>query len=304
MQRVAGCSRFAATVVAAVLVAAAATADSRRGPVTSPTPTTVLPPSVADGFDWPLAIVASQASQLPAGSQFEAKSRRFTYERGTGARTSAIEIAVEQRWDEIGLGCVVWEAAEILSQHLIGMDLDWREVRSLELGAGVGLASLVAWHLGAARSVATDRGKVLQCTRQNMLLNMRLNNATPGDRYRVAQLDWGSDDAAALQRAHGGEGGFDLIMGSDLVYDESVFAPLVATLDALTAPTARNATVTTTVTVLLAGKKRYEQRFKQFRRLLKSRFTSRRLRLPAGRSGYASSHYLYALERIPVPTEG
>jgi predicted nicotinamide N-methyase len=82
---------------------------------------------------------------------------------------------------------------------------------------------------------------------------------------------------------------FDLIIGADLVYDESVFDALIATLERLTGPR---------TVVLLAGKRRYAKRWRAFKRKL-SGFVGVDL-LRRGGNGHADGdHYLYELRRLP-----
>ncbi|KAJ8613350.1 hypothetical protein CTAYLR_002246 [Chrysophaeum taylorii] len=96
--------------------------------------------------------------------------------------------------------------------------------RCLELGAGLGLCSLVAEECGAS-VVATDGDE---------LALERLRKNTRDKRVEVRQLRWGEDGHIAdILREFGT---FDLLLGGDVLYDERAVEPLVSTVAALLAP--------------------------------------------------------------------
>mmetsp|Transcript_20506 Transcript_20506/g.61134 ORF Transcript_20506/g.61134 Transcript_20506/m.61134 type:complete len:241 (+) Transcript_20506:108-830(+) len=138
-------------------------------------------------------------------------------------------------------GLRVWPVARPLLEHLRGdvvpaleRDLG-RAPRVLELGSGTGL-------LGIGLALTTDcevtltdpeidttfsdgsRGTTLDFLRRNIELN--------GCDARAKRLLWGDvDDLAALRGTK-----YDLIVGSDLLYDIEGYEPLVSTLLTLDAP--------------------------------------------------------------------
>lgn len=93
-----------------------------------------------------------------------------------------------------------------------------RNARVLELGAGVGLASLASCELGAAQVDATDGDA-------NFIRILRENVA--GSNVRVSVLQWGN--------AHEqyGESHVDLVLASDLIYDPDQFESLLHCLRVL-----------------------------------------------------------------------
>lgn len=91
--------------------------------------------------------------------------------------------------------------------------------RVLELGAGTGLPSIAAAHVGASGVFATDIPSAINLLEENIV-----RNAPPNSPVVVHPLIWGRplDERIPLP--------VDLILGADLVYNESVFDDLKATL--------------------------------------------------------------------------
>ncbi|GAA6051540.1 hypothetical protein JCM3770_000405 [Rhodotorula araucariae] len=143
-------------------------------------------------------------------------------------------------------GLRTWQACIALSNHLVASPAPVRRARRiLELGAGVGLLSLVAARLirgvgGDGRVVATDIDeKVLEMLEGNIELNGLSNNV------HCTMLDWElASDAAAIagdlarweQAAFDGDGRADLVLGADIVYDPTLATHLAATLGWLLRP--------------------------------------------------------------------
>lgn len=118
-------------------------------------------------------------------------------------------------------GIVLWPAAIALA-HAVAARAP-RGLRVLELGAGTGLPGIVAASLGAA-VVQTDRHPVaLHVCRQNAE-----RNGVGAVEHRAA--DWTAWDD---------EGGYDLILGSDVLYDAGAHPHLRRIFDANLAPGGR-----------------------------------------------------------------
>jgi hypothetical protein len=95
----------------------------------------------------------------------------------------------------------------------------------LELGAGCGLVGLtVAQMDGCASVTMTDHDPgTLKLIEEGVAKNgPRLRAAC-----RAALLEWGDE---AVVTALGGEEGFDFVLGSDLIYSDTVVRPLLATV--------------------------------------------------------------------------
>jgi len=104
------------------------------------------------------------------------------------------------QWSLFG---VVWEAGDAMARHLLTVDIEAKRI--LEVGCGIGVSSLILNRRGAnitAMDYHPEVGKYLQ-------RNVQLNGDQP---IRFVQGSW-NDELPEL-------GEFDLIIGSDLLYEE------------------------------------------------------------------------------------
>jgi predicted RNA methylase len=116
--------------------------------------------------------------------------------------------------ERLGFGASVYDASFVLSDFLWRMrgDASLDGARVVELGAGVGLASIVAAAAGAAEVVATDGDAALVSPEGLLSRNLRANLTTAEQgRARAAQLMWGDEDAAAALRPP-----FDFVLAADV----------------------------------------------------------------------------------------
>lgn len=97
---------------------------------------------------------------------------------------------------------VVWASSRVLANRMLGFDIEGRRI--LEVGCGIGLTSLVLKYRNADIS-ATDRHPEVEGFLE---FNAGLNDLSPIPYFRC---DW-KDSGDRL-------GKFDLILGSDLVYE-------------------------------------------------------------------------------------
>ncbi|KAM8806643.1 protein N-lysine methyltransferase METTL21A [Eudromia elegans] len=171
------------------------------------------------------------------------------------------QLRIRQRWAQLGVAAVVWDAAVVLSAFLEAGGVELRERAVLELGAGTGLLGIVAALLGA-RVTITDRAAALPLLEANVR-----DNLPPAVRPRAAvrELTWGRE-LGAFPR-----GAFDVVLGSDIVYLEETFAALLRTLEHV---------CDARTLVLLACRLRYE-RDRRFLRMLGRRFAVRELHYDA-----------------------
>lgn len=135
--------------------------------------------------------------------------------RVVASMDEAIEYYVETAPDDttqIPYYTRLWESAQALAETMVAHPELWPGRRILELGCGLGLPALVAARLGA-EVTATDfhphNGPFF-------LANARENGL---DRIRYERLDW---------RLPHLPGGFDIVIGSDLIYEADMVAPFVA----------------------------------------------------------------------------
>jgi predicted nicotinamide N-methyase len=170
---------------------------------------------------------ATPSSIPPAAAARLAALPRVVHAVEIAGRTWSIEAVADQsalaaRADAFAhfpFGLLLWDSAPVLAAALEGCtDLAGRRV--LELGCGVGLVGLVAAALGG-QVVQTDHGaEALALAAANAA-----RNGIDGTTQRVA--DW---------RSWPDLGRFDLIAGSDLLYDADLHAPLLDVLDRSLAP--------------------------------------------------------------------
>ncbi|XP_017282359.1 protein N-lysine methyltransferase METTL21A [Kryptolebias marmoratus] len=191
-----------------------------------------------------MALVPYVQNSLPVLSKFHNSSAQF--------RFADRNIRLAQDWKKLGVAAVVWDAAVVMCLYLELGKVELKGKRVIELGAGTGLVGIVAAVLGAHVTI-TDRQAALDFLSANVEANLSPELRQP---VVISELTWGE----GLERYPAG--GFDLVLGADIVYLEDTFQALIRTLEHLCS----DATV-----VLLACKIRYE-RDTNFLSLLRRRF--------------------------------
>ena len=130
----------------------------------------------------------------------------------------------------IDSGARIWDAGRLLSRLLLERT-DLSGLTVLELGSGTGVGGLSAAAAGATTVVLTDG-------ESSMIPLLEANIAANGFHRRggvtSAKLRWGDDDD--IEAVSERYGPFDLIVGSDLLYNPAVSTQLVDTLAALSTP--------------------------------------------------------------------
>lgn len=151
------------------------------------------------------------------------KSRTFSWQ-------SVGEVAIEQ--GEVGpgtTGAAVWNAGAYLADYLATAPAELLKGRNVvELGCGAGLCGVVAARRGASRVLLTDGSEaVLARAARNIERN---GGGGAGDVLSTKQLQWGSvlDDSLV--------GAFDVVIGSDVLYQSSAWRPFAQTAIELLAP--------------------------------------------------------------------
>jgi predicted nicotinamide N-methyase len=160
-----------------------------------------------------LATAAPRLAALPrVVHEMEIAGRRWHLE--AVADQSALT-AVADDCDAFPFGLLLWEAAPVLAGVLADRAATLAGRHVLELGCGVGLAGLVAGGAGA-RVTQTDHAA-------EALLLARANAERNGvDGIVQALADW--TDWRERRR-------FDLVIGSDILYEAGLHAALLAILE-------------------------------------------------------------------------
>jgi predicted nicotinamide N-methyase len=130
---------------------------------------------------------------------------------------------LRERKEHLPYGVVLWPAAIALAHEIVARADDFRGRTVLELGAGTGLPGIVAASLGA-RVVQTDKQEMAMsvCRR-----NGERNGAAAIEHRLVDWAEW-ADQAR-----------YDWIIGSDILYGESMHPHLRRIFDSALAPSGR-----------------------------------------------------------------
>ena len=187
--------------------------------------------------------------------QIEHQSFSFT---PSGAATPPIRITVncvhnENQFLSAFVSRVVWPSAMACAQYICDHGACAFRGRScVELGSGTGLCGLAASAFCAPCVLTDGDDKSLEVLRQNVALNTGVS--VGGSAVLVRRLQWGAgaaglDDLRALASpaaASGGgggggddgggnglRGGFDFVLGTDVVYDPANVRPLLESALAL-----------------------------------------------------------------------
>jgi len=107
----------------------------------------------------------------------------------------------------------IWEASIVLANHLAAMPVDPQK-HLLEIGCGIGLVGTVAARCGHQITMTEYNRDSLNFARANARVNHTTESSEPG----IVELDWTKPVL---------EGRFDMILGSEVVYKEEYFEPLL-----------------------------------------------------------------------------
>jgi len=123
-------------------------------------------------------------------------------------------------------GLLVWPAARAFSAHLCLHPEIVRGKRVVELGAGTGLAGLVAAALGAKEVVMTD----LTATLPLLKRNVERNAAAVTTPMSALELRWGAEEGPGAELSD-----FDVIIACEIVYqhDAETYEALVRSMKKL-----------------------------------------------------------------------
>lgn len=131
-------------------------------------------------------------------------------------------------------GHVAWQAMPILCHFILspaGQKL-LASARVVELGAGIGVPGLLAGRSCAELVLTDSNDAVVERLRRNVELNGADMRCYP-DATRVANVAWGAD--AFPPPTVAARGGFDVVLGSDVVYSTSSARTFLETAEGLMA---------------------------------------------------------------------
>lgn len=120
-------------------------------------------------------------------------------------------------------GLILWASAIGMAEHLTENPALVRGIRTLEIGCGVGLAGVVAASLGAAVTQTDYLPDAIRLARHNAE-----RNGITG--IELLQADW--RDFPNLEP-------FDVVLGSDVLYERSMHPVLSGFLERIVAPGGR-----------------------------------------------------------------
>jgi predicted nicotinamide N-methyase len=124
-------------------------------------------------------------------------------------------------------GRKIWDAGRVLSQLMSDASDSIRGKRVLELGSGTGVGGLTAAASGAVVSLTDGVKSMLPLLEANAKANDLARSVS------VQRLRWGNEaEVSSLS----GQGPYDLIIGSDLLYAPEAFDDLLDTLSGLCTP--------------------------------------------------------------------
>jgi predicted nicotinamide N-methyase len=155
--------------------------------------------------------------------------RRFaiTVVRDTNALLESIHAEEFARDERLPYWAELWTSSLELARWSLKGGVG-RGMRVLELGCGLGLVGIAAARAGGHVTMTDYEPDALAFARLNAADN--LPQPSHGDGIRVAMLDW--------RDLYRGEQ-YGLVLGSDIVYDRSVFEPLLRCLQECLAPGGR-----------------------------------------------------------------
>jgi predicted nicotinamide N-methyase len=115
---------------------------------------------------------------------------------------------------EFPLWSKIWEASIVLANYMAALPADPKR-HLLEIGCGIGVAGIVAARFEHRVTMTEYNRDSLNFARANACVNHIPESSTP----EIVELDW---------RKPLLEGRFQMILGSEVVYKEEYFEPLMA----------------------------------------------------------------------------
>lgn len=153
-------------------------------------------------------------------------------------KSGAVVTIRQDRNNSTHTGGIIWETAFLLALYLENHELKskpgrpFRPLNVLELGAGCGLLGLVIAQ-GGHHVVLTEHPDAMSNLKQNVESNSK--SLAPHATAVAAQLRWGvAEDIEAVK--HISTKTFEIIVGTDIVYQAELVEPLLKTISAFANP--------------------------------------------------------------------
>ncbi|KAL4506497.1 hypothetical protein ABPG72_000068 [Tetrahymena utriculariae] len=144
------------------------------------------------------------------------------------------KIEIQQNLD-FGHAGSVWDAALVFAHYLeknydkihkLGMFFG---KQILELGSGTGVAGLLTTMFNPQKVILTDMKQNQDLLKRNIEVNV--NNIQKGIQVENYSLEWGKENFDNLKEIIKQYEHFDIVLGSDLMYDDANSVKLLETFD-------------------------------------------------------------------------
>jgi predicted nicotinamide N-methyase len=164
------------------------------------------------------------------------KGRHFPLDNGLPFGSSANNGFVlhiqEQENANLGTGLISWDGSVVLAKYFELHPTVVQDKRVLEVGSGTGIVGLSSYFLGAKRVLLTDLSYSLPNLQRNIFKNQEKNTHRidlDWEMISTGMLDW--KDPKTYPKEENGEGAWDVIVGSDVIWLEELVPPLIQTLE-------------------------------------------------------------------------
>lgn len=126
----------------------------------------------------------------------------------------------------LGIAYQLWESSAVLSTYIESLATQsyWCDKSVIELGSGCGSCSILLCKLGCKSVDCTD----LSAAIPHLQHNLDINNIGHSNHIHAIQCNWGAELTSDIQRKQ-----YDVIIGSDLLYWDQLFLPLLHTINQL-----------------------------------------------------------------------
>ncbi|XP_031287171.1 protein N-lysine methyltransferase METTL21A [Pistacia vera] len=127
-------------------------------------------------------------------------------------------------------GQLVWPGAMLMNDY-ISKNAELLQGSSIiELGSGVGITGILCSRFCREVVLTDHNDEVLKILKKNIDLHTSMENPSCKAGLGVEKLEWGNSDQIN-QILHKYSGGFDLILGADICFQQSSIPPLFDTVE-------------------------------------------------------------------------